>query len=487
MDGRRIKLPQVGAATCRGEDVKRAEINTRSQALVPSASETDADNPGKHERNVMRAELTLVARSTLLTLLSGIIIFAVALDSVAEDWPRWRGPRGDGTWQGPKLPQAWPAEGLPVRWRQPIAGGYAGVIVSGGRVYVMDRMPVEEGTAGDEVERLHCFSAAEGRPLWVHQNPVVYGDLDYGSGPRAAPTVFDGRVYTLGAMGHLWCLEAVSGEPQWSHDLVEQGLTKIPEWGLAASPVIWKNLVIVHPGGQPDACFIAFDRMTGELIWNCGSDPAGYATPIVIGSGTQQQLVCWSPLNVLGIAPADGTIQWSIPYEVTYGVSIATPIYHRGLVFVSGYWEGSKTIDPGLDSAAAELVWEDRRSLRGLMSQPLSRDGYVYLLDKSLGLTCFEMATGEIQWDDRKHQMTPRGRNPQATLVWTGEEDRVLVLNSEGELILARLNPAGYHEQSRTKIIGPTWAHPAYAESSVYARDDNEIVAVSLPVVEAQE
>ncbi len=403
-----------------------------------------------------------------------------ARESSAEEWPRWRGPRGDGTWQAPKLPDAWPAEGLPVRWRQPISGGYAGVVVSEGRVYVMDRLAPEEGTAGEEVERLHCYSAADGEELWVHKYPVAYGDLDYGSGPRAAPTVFDGRIYTLGAMGHLWCLDADSGEPLWSHDLVEQGLAKIPEWGLAASPVIWSDLVIVHPGGQADACFTAFNRITGELVWNSGTDPAGYATPILIGDGLQQQLVCWSPLNVLGLAPADGSILWSIPYEVTYGVSIATPIYHRGLVFVSGYWEGSKAIEPGLGGEGAQLAWEDRRSLRGLMSQPLSRDGYVYLLDKSLGLTCFEIETGEIQWDDRKHQMTPRGRNPQATLVWTGDEDRVLILNSEGELILARLNPQGYHEQSRTKIIGPTWAHPAYAESSVYARDDNEIVAVSL-------
>lgn len=428
----------------------------------------------------MKPRTTSALQGILLWSIFGLLALAASLSAEAEDWPRWRGPRGDGTWHSPQLPEVWPEAGLPVRWRQPVGGGYAGVIVADDRVYVMDRQTPETEGSGREVERLLCFDAESGDRLWTHEYRVTYGDLDYGSGPRAAPTVFDGRIYTLGALGHLWCLNAETGKPLWSHDLVAEGLAKIPEWGLAASPFIWRNLVIVHPGGEPDACLVAFDRETGELVWRSGSDPAGYATPILIGRESDQQLVCWSPLQVMGIDPADGAIRWSVPYEVTYGVSIATPIYHQGLVFVSGYWEGSKTIDPASDAGEAEVVWADRRFLRGLMSQPLARDGFVYLLDKSLGLTCFDLQSGEIRWDDRQHRMTPRGRNPQATLVWTGHEDQVLILNAEGELILARLNPEGYHEQSRTPIIGPTWAHPAYAGSTVYARDDTEVVAVSL-------
>src|SRR5690606_20134496 len=153
------------------------------------------------------------------------------------------------------------------------------------------------------------------------------------------------------------------------------------------------------------------------------------------------------------------------------GVAIAMPIFVENLVFVSGYWEGSKAIELGPEPTSARLLWEDRRHLRGLMSQPLVRDGYAYLLDKGYGLTCFELKTGRKVWDDG-HQMTPRGRNPQASLVWIGDRDRALILNSEGDLILARLDPEGYHEQSRTNIIGRTWAHPAYAGQHVYARSD---------------
>jgi hypothetical protein len=116
------------------------------------------------------------------------------------------------------------------------------------------------------------------------------------------------------------------------------------------------------------------------------------------------------------------------------------------------------------------------------MSQPLYRDGHGYLLDKEYGLTCFKLATGEKLWDD-DHRMTPRGRNPQATLVWLNDGDRAIILNADGDLILARLNVDGYHEQSRTRIIGETWAHPAYAGARVFARSDSQLVCYGLPVV----
>lgn len=429
---------------------------------------------GDHAREVARLHR---APFTALLLIAALTISVVRQDGArGEDWPRWRGPRGDGTWRAPKLASAFPADGLKVKWKQAIGGGYAGVVVSGGRTCVMDRQQEPE-----EVERILCFDAETGKPLWSHSYGVKYGTLDYGSGPRASPTLFDGRVYTLGAVGHVYCLSAETGEVLWSHDCAAEYQAKIPEWGFAASPVIWKDLVVIHVAAQPDGCFIAFDRRNGREAWRCSSDPAGYATPILVEHGGRTQLVGWTPEHVIGVALDTGRVEWTIPYKVTYGVSIATPIFQQGLVFVSGYWEGSKAIRLSEQPGRVELAWEDNESLRALMSQPLYRDGYGYLLDKRFGLTCFELQSGRKLWDD-ENQTTPRGRNPQASLIWLEDGDRALILNSEGELILARLNPEGRHELARTKIIGPTWAHPAYAGSSVYARDDQELVCVELPV-----
>jgi formylglycine-generating enzyme required for sulfatase activity/outer membrane protein assembly factor BamB len=397
--------------------------------------------------------------------------------AVGEDWPRWRGPRGNGTWRGPKLPPVWPAGGLSRVWQQTIGGGYGGIAVSGGRVYVMDRL-----TWAEDTERVLCCDAISGRPLWEHTWPVVYRDVAYGNGPRSTPTVFRGRVYTLGAVGHLHCLDAANGEVVWKKDLAADFGARVPLWGLSASPLIFEGLVIIHAGAEPDGCYIAFDRSTGEERWRSLPDAAGYATPILIDHDGTRQLVGWTPSNVRGLDPRTGTELWTIPFEVNYGTAIANPIFEDGLILVSSYYDGSLAIRPGNSRTEAEVVWRDRRNLRGLMSQPLFRDGHAWLIDKRHGLTCFDLASGRKLWDD-DNRLTPKGRNPQATLVWLNDGNRAIAMNSDGDPILVRLNTDSYVEESRTKIIGRTWAHPAYAGNCVYARSDSEIICVLLPTV----
>ncbi len=398
----------------------------------------------------------------------------VATAASAEDWSVWRGPRGDGTWIGPILPPTWPAGGLHCRWRQPIGGGYAGSAVAGGRVFTMDRekQPAAGPNAPDGVERIVCLDAATGKPLWNHSYATRSGELGgYANGPRAMPTVHDGRVYTLGAVGHLHCLDAGTGKVLWSHDTVREYHARVPEWGFAAAPVVYRDRVIVHVGAQPDGCLIAFDRLSGKEVWRSLADPAGYATPVFASVRGHDLLIAWTPENVHGLDPATGRRLWSVPYKVTYGVSIATPLVRDDIVFVTGYWEGSKAIRLGERPTEAHLLWEDTRNLRGLMCTPLSRDGFAYSLDKRDGLVCFELATGKKRWDD--HRVTPRGRNPQMHMVWLGDGDRALILNAAGELILARLRPDGYREESRTRLVDEAvWSHPGLGGRSIFVRTD---------------
>lgn len=417
-------------------------------------------------------------------LLPALVAVSTALR--AEDWPKWRGPRGDGTWDVSGLPDRLPAGGLDVRWRVPIGGGYAGIVVEKGRVFTMDRpkptrkaAPGEKLEGPDGTERVLCLDAGTGRLLWAHEYPATYNDLDYGNGPRAAPTLDGGQVFALGAVGMLTCLDAATGELLWARDTVPELKARIPTWGFAASPLVDGEQVIVHVGAEPDGSLVALDRQSGREVWRSLPDPAGYATPILVATPAGRQLVAWTPENVRSVDPSTGRLLWSVPYVVTYGVAIAAPLYADSLVFVSGYWEGSKAIRLGATPESAELAWEENRNLRGLMAAPLYRDGLVYLLDKQYGLTCFELATGKKLWDDG-NRLTPRGRNPQATLVWIGASDRVVALNSEGELVLARLSRDGYREEDRAKLLGPTWSYPAYANQSIFARDDHELCAARL-------
>ena len=408
------------------------------------------------------------------------VVGLLAASAVAEDWPRWRGPRGDGTWNAPQVPEKWPAEGLRPLWKQPLAPGFSGISVSGGRAYTMDRpWADDEKKTPADAERIVCFDATSGKPLWEHRYAASYGKIDYPKGPRCTPTIHLGRVYTLGAAGHLHCLDAATGQVLWQHDLVQTSQARIPEWGLAASPIIENDLVIVHAGLERGGCFSAYDRLTGREVWRSGDEPAGYCTPIVVDHADIRLLIGWTPEHIVGIRAASGELLWKVPYKITYGVSIASPIFHDGIVLVCGYWEGSKAIKLGDKPTDAQLLWEENRYLRGLMDQPLYRDGIGYLLDKQHGIVGFRYADGQKLWTD-DNRLHPRDRNPQVSMVWLGDSDRAIALNAQGELILIRLTSEGLSEQSRTKIVGNTWAHPAYAGDCVYARDDEQIVCLRL-------
>ena len=398
--------------------------------------------------------------------------------ATAEDWPQWRGVRADGSWNGPNIAAKFPENGLSSVWKVTIGPGYSGISVVGNSGYTMDKpsTPVDH-------ERIVCFDIATGKLNWEYVYDAPYGKLDYGSGPRCTPTIRSGQVFTFGAMGHVHCLDARTGAVSWTKDLVRDFGTKVPEWGFAASPVIHGENVIIHAAVKGGA-YIAFDRLTGQERWRGGIASTGYGTPIIIQHAGVEQLIGWTPECILGLSLNDGHELWRVPYQVTYGVSIATPIYHQQTVVVCGYWEGTKAIRLGPGANDARLLWEENRFLRGIMSQPLYRDGHAYLLDKQHGVVCFRWEDGEKVWTD-SNQLTRRDRNPQLNMIWLGDSDRALCLNAEGELILVRFAPAGFEELARAPIIGPTWAHPALAGNRIYARDDKTLVCVELPLADA--
>ena len=396
----------------------------------------------------------------------------ISLSVKAADWPRWRGAAGDGGWNPAEVPADFAAREPEMLWKAKISGGYAGVTVSANRVYVMDR-PKSPG----QTERLLCFDAASGAQLWQHEWDADYGSMDYGTGPRASVTLHDGSAYALGAAGMALCLDAVKGSVLWQVDTVKEFGAQVPTWGFAASPLIDGPRVLLHVGAQPAGSVLALDRLTGKLAWRGGPDPAGYCTPEIITHGGKRQLIAWGPENIQSLDPETGAVFWTYPYKITYGVSIAQPIYRDGLLLVSGYWHGTKALRLGAQPTEVSLAWENEKDICGLMAAPLFKDGVVYLLDKSTGLQAIELKSGKILWSDT-NTLTPKDRNPQISLVWLREsEGLATLLNASGELLHVRLKPSGFEELARHQIIGKTWAHPAFAGPVIYARSDTELVA----------
>ena len=407
-----------------------------------------------------------------------IVIQGFASYGLGEDWPTWRGAQGDGSWQA-SVSEILPSAGLSKHWKAELDPGYSGITVSEGMVFTMDR-PAQEKE--NESERVICLDAISGDRLWEYSYPVRYDSLDYGKGPRASITIIGELAYGLGAMGDAFCLEAKTGKLVWERNLAEEENCKAPIWGFAASPLSLGDEILYHIGAQPLGAVVALNQKTGVTHWKVGKDGmAGYASPLVLALGGQTQLVCWGPNKIMGLPVGGGKELWSVPYEVKYGVSIAQPLFREGIVLVCGYWNGSRAIRLNAESGDAELLWSEEDDLRGLMAQPLYRDGVCYLLDRTHGLTAFELKTGNILWRDR-HQLTEAGRNPHCSLVWTDmQKGDALALNAEGELVFLNLNPKEYHEYWREQVIGKTWAHPAFSDNSIFVRDDRQLIRWELP------
>lgn len=412
--------------------------------------------------------------------------------AVAEDWPQWRGEQRDGVWRESGVVETFSHDVLPRKWSAPIGGGYSGPTVAAGRVYVADRV-----TEPTQVERVHCFDAATGEVVWTDHYDCIYRNISYTAGPRASVTVAGGLAHFLGAMGHARCYDAATGDLQWERDLGREYDAEIPIWGLAASPLVYDDVVIHHLGGADGACLVALDAATGREVWRALDESPSYAAPILIQQAGRDVVVVWTGDSVSGVAPRDGEVLWNIPYEVSRMViSVATPAYDQGRVFTTSFYDGSQLLALADDAPTAELLWRragpnerNTDALHSIISTPVLEGDYVYGVDSYGELRCLEAATGDRIWES--DAAVPRER--WATIHFVKHEDRWFLFNEKGELIIARLSPQGYEEISRAKLIDPTlpqlndatrggvcWSHPAFADRCVFARNDEELVCADL-------
>ncbi len=296
--------------------------------------------------------------------LASVALSAASL-SLAADWPQWMGPQRDNVWREEGIVADLPDGGPKVAWRAPVSGGYAGPAVVGGKVYVADY--VSEGNikaANFErkeftgTERVLCLDEATGKELWKREYPVKY-TISYPAGPRCTPAVADGKVYTLGAEGNLYALDASSGEVLWSHDFNKKYGAKTALWGYAGHPLVDGNKLICIVGGEGSYA-VAFDKDSGKELWkNLTSPEQGYSPPAILEIAGQRQLVLLRPDAVTALEPETGKEIWSVPYESDSGLVVITPVLVNNHLFVGGYSDKDMLVQLAPDGQSAELVWKN--------------------------------------------------------------------------------------------------------------------------------
>jgi len=415
-----------------------------------------------------------------------LVLACSSLGLTAADWPEWRGgPARNGIWNEPGLPRSLPKDGPKVLWKQTIGTGYSGPSVAGDRVFVLDR--VKPPVAEQDTERVLCFSATDGRPLWTNAYPCALKlKGGYENGPRSTPTVRDGKVYSLGAMGNLFCLDARDGAVVWSHDLQREFQAHLPVWGQANAPLIEGRLVILQAGGQTNGTVMAFDRDSGKEVWRSLSDEAGYASIAIIESGGARQLIVWTGDALCSLEPTTGRVFWREPRVLAWKQAVMTPIFHaaKNLLMISSDRETAHTLTLGKEAPGYQVLW-DIPSLNSLHSNPVLDGDYVYGLHHNGGnkgecgeFRCIRLTTGEKMW--AVTSVTRIGGFAHASVTRNAGNGVWYLLNELGELILAEATPQGYRELARTQLTGKTWSHPAFAHRRIYARAENSLVCASL-------
>jgi outer membrane protein assembly factor BamB len=439
--------------------------------------------------------------------IGGAAAFVAPPSALGRDWPQWLGEDREGVWRETGLLERFPAGGPKVLWRAPLGPGNSGPAVAKGRVYVMDRRPAlgadgkpapaEKGKSPGK-ERVVCLGAGDGKPLWEHAYDCPYS-IAYRSGPRVTPLVHQGRVYTLGAMGDLYCLDAASGAVRWHKDLAKAYKAPPPAWGWAASPLVDGDRLFCLVGGEGSAV-VAFNKDTGEEVWKAlTTEEIGYSPPILIEAGGKRQLIVWHSESINGLDPATGRVYWTQPYPTEGDPERPAPTISQvrrfgDRLFLTSYYHGPLMLQLAADRPAVTVLWKDQTKKRTrpiglhcLMSTPVIKDGYIYGVCANGELRCCDIKTGDQLWETYAAVGGKKADCGTAFLVPQG--DRFVLFNDSGDLILANLTPKGYEEIDRARIVEPVetsrgrqvvWAHPAFAGRCVFARNNKEIVCVSL-------
>ncbi len=389
-------------------------------------------------------------------------------------WPQWRGPLRDGRAPEGPLRTDWDKNPPRPLWRAECGGGYSSFAVVGGKVYTQDRQ------GGDE--RVLCLDAATGAVLWQHVYPADYSRMGYADGPRATPTVEGDRVYTVGATGRFLCLEPPAAPGQqprvvWEHDLAGEFRAAVPQWGVACSPLIDGDQVVVIPGGR-DGAVAAFDKTSGSLRWKFGSNPPGYSSPVAATVHGVRVILAFVGDALLCLR-SDGTLLGSFGWATDHHGNIATPLVVDDYVFISSnYGMGCALLrlKPDGEGLKPEPVYTRRRKvMMNHHSSCVYRDGYLYGFSDAT-LKCVDMKEGkEVEdWE-------AAGLHKGCVIL---ADKHLVVLTEDGDLALVEATPAEYRPVAKVRSGlgggGKNWALPVLVDGRLFLRDSTQVLCLDV-------
>jgi outer membrane protein assembly factor BamB len=432
------------------------------------------------------------------------------------DWPQWRGANRDGRAADFAAPASWPKE-LKQLWKIDVGEGVATPALVGDRLYIFSRQ------AGQEVVR--CVRAADGQEVWAdrYESRGAEGPAQSFSGPRASPTVAEGKVVTFGVRGTVSCYDAASGKMLW-----RKPDTGYPGFFTSSSPVVTDGMAIVQVGGRNNGAVAAFDLNTGDQKWRHAGDSPGYASPVLMSAGGKKLVIVETEREIQALNVADGKPVWVTEYAAQrMGYNASTPIVSGETLIYSGSSRGTRAVKLEAQGAAyvARELWNNPE-VSVQFNSPVLKDGVEYGLTAGNELFAINAADGKTLWKQaigpaggggggrRGEGGRPGGGPPGANLFQVGgggggrgpgggpgggprrgmggggrggygsivdAGSVMLALTPASELIVFKADPKGFAEVAKVKVAASqTHAHPVVSDTRIFIKDQESLTAYSV-------
>ncbi len=406
----------------------------------------------------------------------------------SADFPQFFGPHRNGIVDSLMLEENWQQKPPQRLWKKPIGAGWSGFATRNGFAVTMQ----QDGPR----ECVSCYRVADGILVWNYCIAKRHEELLGGVGPRSTPTIHQGRVFALGAVGNLCCLNGATGEPIWRRDLLQLAniatverkngrgeLVTIEQssvtWGRAASPLMYQSLVIVPFSAEHTLA--AFDQETGEVVWMGGSQPPSYSSPVLATIGGETQIVILNESSVSGHDPKTGVELWIHPRPGSSSgdanTSLATVVGDDQILVTKGYGMGGELLRISRRenaTFAVTSIWSSSRVLKTKLTNAVIRDGYAYAISSEV-LECVDLANGDRRW-----RAPLRFGHGQMLIVGK----HLLAHTEDGFLVLAEANPEAYRELGRIKSIeGVCWNTIAFFGDRVLVRSNSEAACFRLSTI----
>ena len=391
----------------------------------------------------------------------------------SSDWPQFLGPTRDGVYPGSDLAATWPKEGPAILWQKNVGEGFSAPVVAGHKLILFHRL--------EDKEIVTCLDANTGKEIWSFGYPTHYrDDFGFDEGPRATPCIADGQIYAYGAEGMLTCLNFTDGKKIWSVDAKKDFGARKGFFGIACSPIVEGNAVLLNVGGTDGAGIVAFDKMTGKVLWKTSDDEASYSTPVAATVNGIRYVFFLTRAAFVGLNPNDGKICFTHPFQppISSSVTAATPLVIGDQIFISGsYGNGAALLR--LKDGKPEKVWAAQDVLSNHYATSIYHDGFLYGIDGRTdpgyrpgpSLRCVELKSGKVRW--RQDDFGA------ATLTLVGEE--LIIVTERGELIRAHATPEAFKAEARAEVLpNHIRSYPAIANGLLYARSKDKLFCLDL-------